>query len=154
MSRTLVIGDVHGALKALKEILEKAEVKPEDQVIFLGDYVDGWSDSAKTIDFLIDLKERQNCIILKGNHDDLILNWLKTGNTNPKWLQHGGKNTIEAYDSINKTHRRIHADFIENLPHYHVDRKQIFMALIMNFIKIQCIGTELYGKWHLPQIPN
>lgn len=121
MSRTLVIGDIHGALKALKEILEKAKVKPEDQIIFLGDYVDGWSDSAHTIDFLIDLKQRQNCIMLKGNHDDLILNWLKTGETNPKWLQHGGENTLKAYENYDKTHKQIHADFIENLPHYHID---------------------------------
>lgn len=123
MSRTLVIGDIHGALKALKEILKKAEVKSEDQLIFLGDYVDGWSDSANTLDFLMELKERQNCIMLKGNHDDLILNWLKTDETNSKWLQHGGESTIESYKTINKTHKKIHADFIESLPHYHVDRQ-------------------------------
>lgn len=121
MSRTLVIGDVHGALNALKEVMKKAEVKSDDLLIFLGDYVDGWSDSAKTIDFLIDLKQRQKCIMLKGNHDDLILNWLKTGNSNPKWLEHGGRSTIEAYENINKTHKKIHANFIEDLPHYHVD---------------------------------
>lgn len=128
MGRTLVIGDIHGAFKALKEVLKKAEVKPEDQLIFLGDYVDGWSDSANTINFLMALKQRQNCIMLKGNHDDLILHWLKTGETNPKWLEHGGKSTIEAYSNINKTHKQLHADFIQNLPHYHVDEhKRLFV---------------------------
>lgn len=28
---------------------------------------------------------------------------------------------MEAYHGINKTHKRIHADFIDNLPHYHID---------------------------------
>lgn len=121
MSRTLVIGDIHGALKALKEVLDKAKVKPDDVLIFLGDYVDGWSDSAKTLDFLIDLKQKQNCIILKGNHDELILNWFKTGKTNPKWLEHGGQSTLDAYKNINKTHKKLHANFIENLPNYYVD---------------------------------
>jgi serine/threonine protein phosphatase 1 len=121
MSRTLAIGDIHGGLRALKEILKKADVKPDDLLIFLGDYVDGWSDSANTINYLIDLKQHQNCIILKGNHDDLILNWLKTDKTNPKWLQHGGKSTIESYKKVSKTHKKIHADFIEHLPHYHTD---------------------------------
>lgn len=121
MSRTLVIGDIHGGLKALEEVLDKVKVKPEDVLIFLGDYVDGWSDSAKTLDFLIDLKQKQNCIILKGNHDELILNWFKTGKTNPKWLEHGGKSTLEAYKNINKTHKKLHANFIENLPNYYVD---------------------------------
>jgi len=123
MSRTLVIGDIHGALKALKEVLEKADVKPEDQLIFLGDYVDGWSDSANTLDFLIALKQHQQSIMLKGNHDDLILHWLKTGETNSKWLQHGGQSTITAYKEINKTHKQKHADFIERLPHYHIDEE-------------------------------
>jgi serine/threonine protein phosphatase 1 len=123
MGRTLVIGDIHGALKALKEILEKAKVEPEDQLIFLGDYVDGWTDSANTIDFLMNLNERQNCIMLKGNHDDLILNWFKTGKTNEKWLQHGGYSTLKAYENTNKTHRKIHADFIDSLPHYHIDKE-------------------------------
>jgi len=123
MSRTLAIGDIHGGLKALKEILKMADVQSDDLLIFLGDYVDGWSESAETIDFLIDLKQRQNCIILKGNHDDLILNWLKTDKTNPKWLQHGGRSTIKSYSNINKTHKKIHADFIENLPHYHIDEQ-------------------------------
>jgi len=121
MSRTLVIGDIHGGLKALKEVLDKAKVTQEDVLIFLGDYVDGWSDSARTLDFLIDLKQSHHCIILKGNHDELILNWLKTGKTNPKWLQHGGKSTLEAYKNCNKTHKKLHARFIENLPHYYVD---------------------------------
>ncbi len=121
MSRTLVIGDIHGGLKALKEVLDKAKVTQEDVLIFLGDYVDGWSDSAKTLDFLIDLKQSHNCIILKGNHDELILNWLKTGKTNPKWLEHGGKSTLEAYKNIKKTHKKLHAHFIEDLPNYYVD---------------------------------
>jgi serine/threonine protein phosphatase 1 len=121
MSRTLVIGDIHGGLKALKEVLDKAKVTQEDVLIFLGDYVDGWSDSANTLDFLIDLKQSHHCIILKGNHDELILNWLKTGKTNTKWLEHGGKSTLEAYKNIKKTHKKLHAHFIENLSNYYVD---------------------------------
>ena len=38
--RTLVIGDIHGGLKALEQVLERANVTPEDKLIFLGDYVD------------------------------------------------------------------------------------------------------------------
>jgi serine/threonine protein phosphatase 1 len=39
--RTLVIGDIHGGLRAL-QIMERAKVTPKDTLIFLaGDYVDG-----------------------------------------------------------------------------------------------------------------
>ena len=42
MSRTLVVGDIHGGLKALEQALERANVTDKDKLIFLGDYVDGW----------------------------------------------------------------------------------------------------------------
>jgi serine/threonine protein phosphatase 1 len=69
MKRTLVIGDIHGGLKALEQILERASVSVDDTLIFLGDYVDGWSESAQVIEFLIDLKRKNNCVFIKGNHD-------------------------------------------------------------------------------------
>ena len=80
MSRTLVIGDIHGGFKALQQVLERAGVMKNDQLIFLGDYVDGWSQSPQILDFLIELQTQQNCIFIKGNHDDLLLDWL-TNNT-------------------------------------------------------------------------
>ena len=43
MKKTFVIGDIHGGLKALIQVLERAEVTINDTLIFLGDYVDGWS---------------------------------------------------------------------------------------------------------------
>ena len=52
--RTLVIGDIHGGLRALHQIMERAKVTAEDQLIFLGDFVDGWSQSPDVLDFLID----------------------------------------------------------------------------------------------------
>jgi serine/threonine protein phosphatase 1 len=54
MNRTLVIGDIHGGLKALIQVLERAKVTSNDTLIFLGDYVDGWSDSPQVIDFLME----------------------------------------------------------------------------------------------------
>ena len=75
--RTFVIGDIHGGLRALEQVLNRAQVTTQDTLIFLGDYVDGWSQSAEVIDFLIDLKTKQNCICIRGNHDQLALDWLE-----------------------------------------------------------------------------
>ena len=50
--RTLVIGDIHAAKKALVQVLERAELQADDQLIFLGDYVDAWSEAVETVDFL------------------------------------------------------------------------------------------------------
>lgn len=122
MKRTLVVGDIHGALLALKEVFEKAKISPDDQLIFLGDYVDGWSDSANTLDFLIDLKERQPCIFIKGNHDDLLLQWFYSQKSNPKWLKHGGQSTLDAYKNLPKYHQDTHKIFIEQMQNFYVDK--------------------------------
>ena len=58
MGRTLVVGDIHGGLKALLQLLERAGITPEDKIIFLGDYVDGWSDSANVVSYLINLQNK------------------------------------------------------------------------------------------------
>lgn len=44
-NRILVIGDIHGGLKAINQVFERAKVTTDDRLIFLGDYVDGWSES-------------------------------------------------------------------------------------------------------------
>ena len=77
MAKTYVIGDIHGGLKALQQVLEKAAVTHQDTLIFLGDYVDGWSESPAVIDFFIAISQTHNCIFLRGNHDELALHWLQ-----------------------------------------------------------------------------
>jgi serine/threonine protein phosphatase 1 len=63
--RTLVIGDIHGGLRALHQIMERAKVTKEDTLIFLGDYVDGWSQS-QVLDYLIELNTTNNCVFIRG----------------------------------------------------------------------------------------
>ena len=55
MNRTLVIGDIHGGLRALHQIMERAKVSITDTLLFLGDYVVGWSQSPQVIDYLTDI---------------------------------------------------------------------------------------------------
>lgn len=120
-SRILVIGDIHGALKALKQVLERANVTENDTLIFLGDYVDGWSDAANTIRFLIELKSSHNCIFIRGNHDELFLDYLQKDSYNPQWLLHGGQATIDSYIPIPKREINLHIHFFETLENYYLD---------------------------------
>ncbi len=119
--RTFVIGDIHGGLRALEQVLERANVSVEDQLIFLGDYVDGWSQAPEVISFLIQLKTTHDCIFIRGNHDDLCYRWLKYGESNDVWLFHGGQNTVDAYANVPMNIRKIHEHFLSNLKGYHID---------------------------------
>lgn len=127
-TRTLVIGDIHGALKALIQVLDRAKVTPDDTLVFLGDYVDGWSQTPELINYLIELKSIHTCIFLRGNHDDLFYRWLKYGESNETWLFHGGQTTIDSYAKVSMNIRNIHLYFFENLVNYYIDQKKPFVC--------------------------
>lgn len=145
MVRTLVIGDIHGGFKALEQVLERAEVTPEDKLIFLGDYVDGWSQSFEVINMLITLKSSHNCVFLRGNHDELFYQWLKNYKDNPNWLQHGGQATINSYKDRPYNFIQIHTFFLENLENYHLD-EQNRLFLHAGFTNVKGINHEHFTK--------
>jgi diadenosine tetraphosphatase ApaH/serine/threonine PP2A family protein phosphatase len=76
--RAVFVGDLHGELDSLNEILqltnfadEEVESDVRGYIVFLGDYVDRGSNSIETLVNLLDLKTRfrENVILLKGNHE-------------------------------------------------------------------------------------
>ena len=121
MNRTLVIGDIHGGAKALQQVLERAEVTPNDRLIFLGDYVDGWSESSQVIQSLIDLSEKQDCIFIKGNHDVWCEDWLARGEGPGVWLSNGGKSTVDSYERYSPEDQEVHLEFFQRMKSYYVD---------------------------------
>ena len=126
--RTFAIGDIHGGLKALIQLLNKLEIMDNDTLIFVGDYVDGWSESAQVIRFLIELSQKINCVFIKGNHDVWCEEWLKSNDVNPTWYMHGGKETMESYEGFSVEEKKEHLNFFENMPLYHIDEeKRLFL---------------------------
>lgn len=126
--KTYVIGDIHGAYLALKELIDSLPLKAEDQLIFLGDYVDGWSQSTLVIDYLMDLNELYSCVFIKGNHDDYCEHWLRTNEAVEKWLIHGGEGTKNEYDLKSESYRKKHLDFFEKMLAYYInDNNELFI---------------------------
>ena len=119
--RILAIGDIHGGLKALKQLIEKLELTKEDKLVFLGDYVDGWSESAQVVQYLIEFSKNYECVFIKGNHDAWCEDWLRTGEGEQVWLFHGGKGTVESYDGFSESQKQEHLNFFEQMPLYHID---------------------------------
>jgi serine/threonine protein phosphatase 1 len=73
--RQWVIPDIHGCKKTLISLVEQ-KIKPtsEDELIFIGDYIDRGPDSKGVIDYVIKLQESEiSTICLLGNHEDAML---------------------------------------------------------------------------------
>lgn len=126
--RTLVIGDIHGGYKGLEQLLKRAQVNQRDKLVFVGDYVDGWSESAQVISRLIDLSKTNSCIFIKGNHDVWCETWLRSGKKEKVWVDHGGDETLNSYQGFTRNEKLIHLRFFENLKLYHISNKnQLFI---------------------------
>lgn len=121
--RKLVIGDIHGGFKALEQVLDRAKTTSKDTLIFLGDYVDGWSGSVKVVSYLIELAKQNTCIFLRGNHDELLRKWIHSGELNETWLQHGGQSSLDAYRQLPEDKIKEHLRFYENLLNHHIDKE-------------------------------
>jgi serine/threonine protein phosphatase 1 len=123
--RTFVIGDLHGAWKAMAQCFERSGFDREsDKLIFLGDVADGWSEVPECIEELLRIR---NLVALKGNHDIWFQAYLSRGEQPEHWLGQGGVTTVRSYEYKKHLTDR-HLKFLESaLPYYLDDRRKLFV---------------------------
>jgi serine/threonine protein phosphatase 1 len=95
--RLLAIGDIHGCYDALVTLFEYAAITPQDQVVFLGDYVDRGPDSARVIEFLMARMRAGDTVCLRGNHEVMMLDARHSLPTRRAWSMVGGDSTWDSY---------------------------------------------------------
>ena len=95
---TYAIGDIHGCLNALNKLLLFAPVKPGDQLVFLGDYIDRGSDSKGVIDRVIELGLTFETITLRGNHEVMMLDSRTDSTKFRMWRRYGGDTALASYN--------------------------------------------------------
>ncbi len=103
--RLYAIGDVHGRLDLLDDLLAQIEthsrdVAPENRfVVLLGDLIDRGPDSRGVIERLrgkapIDAR----FVFVKGNHEDLLVEAMRGDPSRlPEWMSYGGLQCAQSY---------------------------------------------------------
>jgi serine/threonine protein phosphatase 1 len=109
---TYVIGDIHGCLAPLERLLGKITPRTEDEVVFVGDYIDRGPQSREVVDRLLALQHR--CIFLMGNHERMLLNFL-AGEDEDLYLENGGRATLESYGGDPDNIPAAHLAFFQRL---------------------------------------
>ena len=77
--KLFVVSDVHGHCTLLKQALAEAgfdKENPDHLLICCGDYFDRGEENVEVLKFFEQLK---HCVLLRGNHEDLLLKLLDTG---------------------------------------------------------------------------
>ena len=95
------IGDIHGELEKLEELLALLPLAEGDELVFLGDYVDRGPDARGVVERLVEFAEHWPCHFLLGNHESMFLDFL--GWTDDAYfggdafLLNGGDRTLASY---------------------------------------------------------
>ncbi len=117
--RLIAIGDVHGRLAKLEDLLGQIQPRADDRLVFLGDYVDRGPDSYEVVERLIALRrELPRTVLLRGNHEAFLLALFRepVHGQRQVWLERdGGRATIASYQAAGQ-YPIVHRDFFESLP--------------------------------------
>ncbi|HEX6981793.1 MAG TPA: metallophosphoesterase family protein [Balneolaceae bacterium] len=92
----IAIGDIHGCYQSLEALLNKLEAHTDRQFIFIGDYVDRGPASQKVVEHLMELQQQVDCVFLRGNHEQMLLDAFNEGQFK-LWMANGGKTTLKSY---------------------------------------------------------
>jgi serine/threonine protein phosphatase 1 len=138
--RTFVMGDIHGAHRALVQCLDRAEFDLHlDHLICLGDVCDGWPDTKQSIEALLKIK---NLTYILGNHDLWTRDWMQTGIINDVWYNQGGKATLQSYS--NKV-LFSHLTFLEKALPYYLQEDSLFVhAGILPLRPLEQQGQDIF----------
>ncbi len=104
-ARAYAIGDVHGRLDLLRNLLDQIEADSRtrpcerEYVIFVGDLVDRGPDSRGVIELLLRSKKYlPHPVFLMGNHEEMMLRVLeKPDERFREWLTYGGYECAQSY---------------------------------------------------------
>ena len=111
-----VMGDIHGEADRFHAMLEKIQLSNDDVLILLGDVIDRGPDG---IALLLEIMEMPNVIMLLGNHEYMMLQYLSSDATSMeirRWNRNGNAPTLAAYlKQKAKVQRRIIA-YLQSLP--------------------------------------
>lgn len=126
--RQFAIGDVHGCSAALRLLDEKLRFRSSDIVVMLGDYVDRGPDSRGVIEYLIELQKRCHLVLLRGNHEIMMMRAREDRSAMVEWLSCGGDKTLDSYQASSFSDLpEAHWQFLASTVPYHESDHDFFV---------------------------
>ena len=98
-----VVGDIHGRLDLLKEVHHGIDADKSDSgtiqalEVYLGDYIDRGPHSADVLSALIDRAKTGPTCFLRGNHEQLLVDFLEGRDLLGQWKAVGALPTLLSY---------------------------------------------------------
>jgi len=132
-----VTSDIHGCYDALQRLLYTIRFSDADILYIVGDAIDRGPMSLETLNFI---RKTENIKLLLGNHEEFLLESLKTiwqkerSFINMKiWMQHGGRETYEAFEKLSKEQQKEIVKYFHSCPLYQIlDNEQTGKVVLVH----------------------
>lgn len=118
--KTIITSDIHGCCDELDELLSLCALSPEDdRLVILGDLFDRGRRCCDVFLYLSSLKARMKdrLIIVRGNHDQFLLDACRDPSAVRLWYLNGGKKTVDSFAARNIPLSEA-AAFLDGTPFY------------------------------------
>lgn len=104
----------------MKALLNKLTSFYDRKFIFIGDYIDRGPSSKQVVDYLIEFQKDVDCVFLRGNHEQMLLDAFHR-NEHRLWMMNGGRTTMKSYgfSSQSASLPKEHEEFYENTKLYY-----------------------------------
>lgn len=97
MPKTYAISDIHGGNQQLIVLLPALNIQSDDTLIFLGDVIDRGVNSKGVLDTTIHYQTLCHVILIKGNHEEMMLGAVHEREYLKYWLKFGGIETLQSF---------------------------------------------------------
>jgi serine/threonine protein phosphatase 1 len=143
--KTYAIADLHGRADLLMQVFMWLSKQEPGKLVVTGDMVDRGADSRGVLDALMVLQRTAaaggmpgwEVVVLRGNHEEMMLEVLAKGQTNPAllrwWIGNGGGATLLSYGHADfgpftpEVVDFEHVEWLMGLPVWHEDEHRIFV---------------------------
>ena len=148
-----VMSDIHGEADRFHAMLKKINFSEKDTLIILGDIIDRGPDG---IALLLEIMDMPNVIVLLGNHEHMMLQYLSpdaTGVEIRRWNKNGNTPTLMEYLRLKAKVQRKILDFLRTRPTHmelEIEGKRFYLVHAWP-------GESVHDEvWHRPEIdaPN
>jgi len=150
MNRLFAIGDIHGCFRPFHELVVKhIDLKKDDRLILLGDYIDRGTQSREVVDFIMDLIEKGFDVVpLTGNHETMLLGSYNDPGLLYQWFMNSGESTLQSFgveDVRNLSKKYI--DFFSGLKYYISEGNNIFVHAGFNDDEEDPFSDRFHMVW-------
>ncbi len=125
------VGDIHGrrdllerSLDAIRAHAAKMPAAWLRRIVFLGDYIDRGPDSAGVIEYLLEHPFAEfSPTFLRGNHEQVMLDFFDAASPDPAWLNYGGVAALASYGiaAAGRSAESIRDEMRARMPAMHLD---------------------------------